>query len=834
MKTFNTLIAAIRLRAIESSVTRAGNVLSITVALCIVLALSTGIKSVSAQPTISSFEPISGPIGTSVTITGSNFNANPTANIVYFGAVRAEVTAASPTSLSVTVPIGVTYQPITVTTNSLTTYTAQPFILTFPGGGSAFTTSSFASHIDFSTGTSPFTCFTGDLDSDGKVDVVAGSYASKEVTIFKNTSSPGNISFAPIFALEVVASITSCTIGDIDGDGKLDIVVGNFNVNKVSVFRNTSTVGNISFATRQDFTTDQGPQYESIGDLDGDGKPEIVTSNYGSSNVSVLRNTSNPGSISFDLKIDFAIANRAFTNSIGDLDGDGKPEILAGTQTGTKFSILRNTSTAGTISFAATLDYETPYTPRGVSIGDLDGDGKSDIATANFTDYQGGSVSIFRNTSTSGSISFDAKVDYPTGGDGSDLSSISDLNGDGKPDIAVNNYWSGSVSVLKNTSNSGLISFQPYIQYSAGSGTHFVRCGDLDGDALPDMVVDNLFEGTISVLRNEIICIGFTVYADNDGDGYGDISNSIFAVDCITPDGYVYDSTDCNDANSEINPGACDAVNGNGFDDNCDGLIDDGFGTTNYYVDADGDGYGAGSELSLCENPGSGYSLNNTDCDDANSEINPGVSEVFNGLDDNCNGIIDDVVCNAPTYFEIKDLTATSVKFKWGYSAPSYKLRYKVATSGTWTLLGPTGQTKTVEGLVANTKYVWQIKSVCNADPKITSEWSPKQFFTTTPLRIGEEQVTAMEIYPNPASEKFILDLRLYSTTNQPASIYIMNTLGQVVYSSVETVGNGEMSEGLLTEKKVITMPSTVSSGWYVVRVVMSDQVIEKKLLYQK
>ena len=97
-------------------------------------------------------------------------------------------------------------------------------------------------------------------------------------------------------------------------------------------------------------------------------------------------------------------------------------------------------------------------------------------------------------------------------------------------------------------------------------------------------------------------------------------------------------------------------------------------------MDADGDGYGASSELSLCENPGSGYSLNNTDCDDANSEINPGVSEIINGLDDNCNGVIDEIVCNAPTGLETKDLTATSVKFKWGYSAASYKLRYKVAT----------------------------------------------------------------------------------------------------------------------------------------------------------
>ena len=72
-----------------------------------------------AQPTISSFSPSSGPIGTTVTITGTNFSANPANNIVYFGAVRAAVSTASATSLIVTVPTGSTYQPVSVTTNNL-------------------------------------------------------------------------------------------------------------------------------------------------------------------------------------------------------------------------------------------------------------------------------------------------------------------------------------------------------------------------------------------------------------------------------------------------------------------------------------------------------------------------------------------------------------------------------------------------------------------------------------------------------------------------------------------------------------------------------------------
>ncbi len=80
-------------------------------------------------PVISSFTPASGPVGTTVTITGSNFSATPANNIVYFGAVRRNdtVSAASPGSLTVAVPAGTTYQPISITTNNLTVVSHAAF-----------------------------------------------------------------------------------------------------------------------------------------------------------------------------------------------------------------------------------------------------------------------------------------------------------------------------------------------------------------------------------------------------------------------------------------------------------------------------------------------------------------------------------------------------------------------------------------------------------------------------------------------------------------------------------------------------------------------------------
>jgi len=88
-----------------------------------------------AQPTIASFSPASGPVGTVVTITGTNFSATPSSNIVYFGTVMAPVSAASATSLTVTVPAGTSYQPVTVTTGGLTAFSTQTFITTFADPG---------------------------------------------------------------------------------------------------------------------------------------------------------------------------------------------------------------------------------------------------------------------------------------------------------------------------------------------------------------------------------------------------------------------------------------------------------------------------------------------------------------------------------------------------------------------------------------------------------------------------------------------------------------------------------------------------------------------------
>jgi hypothetical protein len=458
--------------------------------------------NVVAQPTISSFSPTSGPIGTTVTITGTNIDPTAANNIVYFGAVKATVNSVNSSSLIVTVPTGTTYKPISVTVNGLTAYTSAPFVVTFTGGG-AINHSSFSTKLDFPTGSAPYCAAICDVDGDGKPDLVVTNN-NNTFSVFRNTGTNGNVSFAANVDFTTGTSPIGVAIGDVDGDGKPDLVVVNINSNTISVFRNTSTIGSVSFATMVNFTTGSHPSSIVIGDIDDDGKPDLVVTNTNgnittTNTISIFRNTSTIGNISFAVKVDFTTGGASSIVTIGDVDGDGKPDLALTNNTNT-VSIFRNTSTIGSVSFAAKVDFTTGSGPYSVAIGDVDGDGKPDLVVSNANTN---TISVIRNTSTIGSISFAAKVDFTTGESPQNIA-IGDIDGDGKPDLAVANYDSSTVSVLRNTGTIGSVSFAAKVDIMTGSVSYCVAIGDIDGDGKPDLTVGNYSSNSVSVFRNTI------------------------------------------------------------------------------------------------------------------------------------------------------------------------------------------------------------------------------------------------------------------------------------------------------------------------------------------
>lgn len=186
--------------------------------------------------------------------------------------------------------------------------------------------------------------------------------------------------------------------------------------------------------------------------------------------------------------------------------------------------------------------------------------------------------------------------------------------------------------------------------------------------------------------------------------------------------------------------------------------------------------------------------------------------------------------CPVPSGMKTTNITAISAKLEWDYvgDAMSYNLRYKIAGTNMWTVTNHINYVKqNISGLIPNTVYYWEVNSWCSVNPNLISEWSEKQSFTTGSVRLNDAQAASIDVYPNPVAESFMLDIQLGTAMDESATIYLQNALGQIVYSSNEITGNGEL-------KKVISMPPSLSSGWYIVRVVLSDQVIEQKLLYEK
>ncbi|MFH1469933.1 MAG: putative metal-binding motif-containing protein [Pseudomonadota bacterium] len=147
-----------------------------------------------------------------------------------------------------------------------------------------------------------------------------------------------------------------------------------------------------------------------------------------------------------------------------------------------------------------------------------------------------------------------------------------------------------------------------------------------------------------------------TWHADADADGYGDAATT--AAACSQPTGYVADATDCDDTSAAINPAATELCNG--LDDDCDALTDDDdpdvADQPSWYADADADGYGdAATAAAACTQP-SGYVPDATDCDDATAAINPAATELCNGVDDDCDGTVDeDAASDAPTWYADTD-----------------------------------------------------------------------------------------------------------------------------------------------------------------------------------
>lgn len=474
----------------------------------------------SQVPIINSFSPVQATAGTSITISGDYFSSVPANNIVYIGGARAMVTEASQNSLTVIAPTGATGKRISVTVNGLSAHSNQQFTLLFPGGGSAFTASSLGELFQHNAGGGFGEM--ADIDGDGRLDMASGQ--GNNMLLVRNTSTSGNISFAaPISTPTPMYSGTS-RFEDIDGDGKLDILAINGDEVSISIFRNTSTIGSLTTASPIRFATgNTGANSIFATDLDGDGKAEVLVSNYSSRTVSVFKNYSTPGTIILGNRIDYLVNGYATAVQAYDLNGDRKPEIIAAAN-GNTIAIFPNSSTMGTISFANSVSFEVGDWPLDIEVADFDNDTKMDIAVM----CRQSPIIILQNTSTANTISFQS-FEIPFNMLGRLVAG--DLDGDGRHEIIAQRNASFNftgVVVYKNNSSPGSLAFSEGVQYTLPGYTYHGAVADVDGDGVPDLVGFGT-GGNTYILRNligAIVSVPFcptgsaTIVSDKTGASY--------------------------------------------------------------------------------------------------------------------------------------------------------------------------------------------------------------------------------------------------------------------------------------------------------------------------
>lgn len=372
----------------------------------------------------------------------------------------------------------------------------------------------FLSRKDFSTLLVPQNLAIADVNGDGKPDMLAANAGSDSISVFINRTGVGiePASFTNNdFSMQSGSAPISVISQDFNGDGKPDLASGDYNNKVVSVFVNTTTPGSTTpvYSAAQNFSTGAGsPPALASGDFNLDGKYDLAVINAepGGGYIAVFLNTTSPGasSISFSTHTDFAMANGPRVVEVGDINGDGKPDLIATNGLDNSAAVFLNTTTPGASvpSFSARTDFSTGNEPQEICLADFNGDGKIDFATSNGISNN---VSVLFNTTAPGASTptFSARTDFGGMGICWALTSA-DFNGDGKPDIAVTTISVDSVAVMLNSTTPGASTptFYPHRRFSTGTLPNKVASADVNGDGKPDLITANRNSNNVSVLLN--------------------------------------------------------------------------------------------------------------------------------------------------------------------------------------------------------------------------------------------------------------------------------------------------------------------------------------------
>ena len=247
-----------------------------------------------------------------------------------------------------------------------------------------------------------------------------------------------------------------------------------------AVSSDTQARCDVTFGPAMTYPGGAGPGAVAVGDIDGDLRPDVIVGTQAPNQIAVHRNGN------FGLPVTFAVPGPPTAIAVADVNGDGRDDVLV-THGNSGLCVFTNDGAGGLAPCVGRL---TGDGPQSLAVGRLDGDLAPDIVVGN---QISGSLGVYINDGTGG---FSNASNYGSGGTNPVGDIFVDLDRDGAQDLVTVNLLSDNVAVLHGDNSQAL---GPITTYSTGRTPGWVAAGDLDGDALPDVVVAT--ESSIEVLR---------------------------------------------------------------------------------------------------------------------------------------------------------------------------------------------------------------------------------------------------------------------------------------------------------------------------------------------
>jgi hypothetical protein len=340
----------------------------------------------------------------------------------------------------------------------------------------------------------------GDVNGDGRNDVVmTTSFYFDDANDYRlwvfAQAADGTLS--PPVSYPTAATYSdgpdSVAIGDITGDGRADVVVGLDGLG-VQVFPQLQS-GSLGAPTLT--ATTNGGKIR-LGQLNGDGRLDVAGVGWGTNTVSVLLNDGNGGILA---PVEYAAQHAGYEDlEVADVTGDGRDDlvVMSGqTYAVPNISVLPQLA-AGGFGPAAEYRVGANVTTHGIGVGDATGDGRNDVVASYGGNRPSSFVAVFAQTATG---TLGAPVSYP-GYDIPEPVDIADLDLDGRADVVTLHGGWNEAGLYRQQTNGTLMAEELYaIPYASHYNPHGLAVGDVNGDGSPDIVLADYNHGLV-VLRN--------------------------------------------------------------------------------------------------------------------------------------------------------------------------------------------------------------------------------------------------------------------------------------------------------------------------------------------